>query len=667
MKFADLVIDNKSDQTDTLYTYGCHDDSIRPGNKVYVEFGRSKNLREAYVFAVKDEAEQEFKRLKYISSIDEEISLTDEMIRTCQWMKRRYLCRYIDAVKQFVPPGKPLKSGKKRQPLAGMRGEEQNIDELTDEQQNALDEIAREDGHAIFLLHGVTGSGKTEVYMRAIEECLKNGRRAVMLVPEISLTKQITDRFIGRFGADRIAVLHSKLSKGERYDEWTRIRSGQVDIVIGARLAAFAPVENAGIFIMDEEHEGSYKSETVPRYDTVEVVVKRAMDMGAKVVLGSATPSVVSYSRSESGLYKRIELTKRYNDVKMPEVETVDMRRELKNGNTGVFSERLRSAMEETLTAGKQVILFMNRRGYSTFVSCRECGMVMQCPDCGISLTYHKGINRGVCHYCGRAFVIPEICPECGSRYIRYFGTGTEKIEEAVAGLFPDRKTARLDLDTMSRKGSMEKILKDFGSGNTEILTGTQVVAKGLDFRNVGLVGIVSADVSLNIPDYRSAERTFALITQAAGRAGRGEEKGRVIIQTYTPENYAIKAAAAQDYVAFYRQEIQMRVMRQYPPFSDFIHVIFGGKDEDVVSEAAGEWESAVRNALGRDEKNVLPPRPILSAAAGTFRQGMLIKCPKGYRKQYFDILMRLKEGIKGDKRKYNVAVDVNPYSMWRS
>ena len=667
MKFADLVIDNKSDQTDTLYTYGCHDDSIRPGSKVYVEFGRSKNLREAYVFAVKNEAEQEFKRLKYISGIDEEISLTDEMIRTCQWMKRRYLCRYIDAVKQFVPPGRALKSGKKRQPLAGRKGEEQNIEELTSEQENALNEMTREDGHSIFLLHGVTGSGKTEVYMRAIEECLKKGRRAVMLVPEISLTKQITDRFIGRFGADRIAVLHSKLSKGERYDEWMRIRRGQVDIVIGARLAAFAPIENAGIFIMDEEHEGSYKSETVPRYDTVEVVVKRAMDMDAKVVLGSATPSVVSYSRTENGLYRKIELTKRYNDVKLPEVETVDMRRELKNGNTGVFSERLRNAMEETLDSGKQVILFMNRRGYSTFVSCRECGMVMQCPDCGISLTYHKGINRGVCHYCGRAFVIPDICPDCGSRYIRYFGTGTEKIEEAVAELFPDRKTARLDLDTMSRKGSMEKILKDFGSGKTEILTGTQVVAKGLDFRNVGLVGIVSADVSLNIPDYRSAERTFALITQAAGRAGRGDEKGRVIIQTYTPENYAIRAAAAQDYGAFYRQEIQMRAMRQYPPFSDFIHVIFGGKDEDVVEETAREWESAVRTALGRDEKNVLPPRSIISAAAGSFRQGMLIKCPKGCRKYYFDILMRLKEGIKGDKRKYNVAVDVNPYSMWRS
>lgn len=667
MKYVDLVVDNKSDQTDTLYTYGCRQDDIKIGAKVYVHFGRSKELREAYVFGVKDEPETEFKKLKYIEEIDPDISLTEEIVRTCRWMKRRYLCRYIDAAAQFTPVGAPLKSGKTRKPYKDAEGEQQPVDKLTEEQQMALAEMTKKQGHEIFLLQGVTGSGKTELYMRMIEQCLENGRKAVMLVPEISLTKQIIDRFIGRFGSERIAVLHSKLSKGQRYDEWMRIRKGQVDIVIGARSGVFAPMENIGVFIMDEEHEASYKSETTPKYDTVEVVVKRAMDMDAKVVLGSATPNITSYHRSLEGLYKRIVLKKRYNNVKLPDVEIVDMRKELKSGNSSVFSNRLYQAMKDNLDTGKQVILFMNRRGYSTFVSCRECGHVMTCPDCGISLTYHKEMGRGVCHYCGHTEIIPDKCPECGSRYIRFFGTGTEKIDEEVSRLFPEYETARLDLDSMRKKGSLEKILKDFGRGKTSILTGTQVVAKGLDFRNVGLVGIVAADISLNIPDYRSAERTFQLITQAAGRAGRGEEKGLVVIQTYTPENYVIKAAAAQDYETFYRQEIEFRRLRGYPPFSDFIQVIVGSPDSAVAENVAEEWERQLRRSLGRDEKNVLPHSQMISLAKEGYKQCILIKCPKGKRQVYFEILMELKNTIKGDRRKYNVAVDVNPYSMWRS
>lgn len=667
MKYVDLVIDNKSDQTDSLYTYGCRQDDISIGAKVYVHFGKSKKLREAYVFDVKDEPEQEFKNLKYVEETDPDISLSEEMVRTCRWMKRRYLCRYIDGVKQFTPVGAPLKSGKTRKPYKDAEGELQEVDELTGEQQAALDEMTKKEGHEIFLLQGVTGSGKTELYMRMIEQSLEKGRKAVMLVPEISLTKQIIDRFIGRFGRERIAVLHSKLSKGERYDEWMRIRKGQVDIVIGARSGVFAPMENIGVFIMDEEHEASYKSETTPKYDTVEVVVKRAMDMDAKVVLGSATPDISSYHRSLGDIYKRIELKKRYNNVQLPDVEIVDMRKELKRGNRSVFSDRLYQAMKDNLEDGRQVILFMNRRGYSTFVSCRECGYVLTCPDCGISLTYHKEMGKGVCHYCGHTENIPDRCPECGSRYIRFFGTGTEKIDEEVSRLFPEYPAARLDLDSMRKKGSLDKILKDFGSGKTKILTGTQVVAKGLDFRNVGLVGIVAADISLNIPDYRSAERTFQLITQAAGRAGRGDEKGLVVIQTYTPENYAIQAAAAQDYEAFYRQEIEFRKLRGYPPFSDFIQIIIGSMDPVVAGQVAEEWEQQLRSSLGRDERNVLPHSKMISMAKEGSKECILIKCPKGKRQMYFEILMGLKSTIKGDRRKYNVAVDVNPYSMWRS
>ena len=667
MRYADLVIDNKSDQTDTLYTYGCDDESITVGSKVYVQFGRSRNLREAYVFGMADEIGQEYKNLKYIEESDENISLTEEMIRTCVWMKKRYLCRYIDAVKLFVPAGKPLKSGKTRNPFEGEKGEAQPVEELTAEQKSALDSISEKEGHEIILLHGVTGSGKTELYMQVIAGCIEKGKRAVMLVPEISLTKQIIDRFIGRFGADRIAVLHSRLSKGERHDEWMRIRRGEADIVIGARSAIFCPVENAGVFIMDEEHEGTYKSEQTPKYDTVEVMVKRAMDMGAKVILGSATPSVVSYSRSISGLYRRIEMKERYNKVQLPDVQIVDMRSELKSGNRSVISTYLHAAMQKTLDEGKQVILFMNRRGYSTFVSCRECGHVIECPDCGISLTYHKQINKGICHYCGHEEQIPGTCPKCGSRYIRYFGTGTEKIDEQVAALFPEYPAARLDLDTMKRKGSLNKILRDFGSGRTKILTGTQVVAKGLDFRNVGLVGIVSADVTLNIPDYRSAERTFQLACQAAGRAGRGDKKGLVVVQTYTPENYAIKAAAAQDYQAFYRQEIEFRRLRQYPPFSDFIQVTVGSSDEKTARDVACEWERDIRDHLGSEERNVLPAAEMLTGPKEGSKYCVLMKCPAGSRKRYFEILTQLKDGIRGDRRKYSVSVDVNPYSMYRA
>ncbi len=467
--------------------------------------------------------------------------------------------------------GKPLKSGKTREPFKDEKGEHQPISSLTEEQESALQEICEaihEDRHDIFLLHGVTGSGKTEVYMQAIGEALYKGKTAIMLVPEISLTKQIIDRFIGRFGSQEIAVLHSRLSLGERYDQWMRIREGKVKIVIGARSAVFAPFDNIGVIVIEEEHESTYKSDMTPKYETMEVAIIRAKANKGIVLAGSATPSVVSYSRCEEGIYKKLTLKERYNRVALPQVDLVDMRQELREGNRSVLSRELYLGMSEVLDQGKQVILFLNRRGYSTFVSCRECGYVVKCKDCDISLTHHKERNACVCHYCGHVEAAPVTCPQCGSPHIRYFGTGTEKLEEAVGELFENKKVGRLDLDTIRRKGSLEKILNDFGKGKIDILTGTQIVAKGLDFRNVGMVGIVSADVTLNIPDYRSAERTFQLITQAAGRAGRGDEVGRVVIQTYTPDNYAILAAADQNYQTFYEREIQGRKWMQYPPLA---------------------------------------------------------------------------------------------------
>ncbi|MEA4923387.1 MAG: primosomal protein N' [Eubacteriaceae bacterium] len=672
MKYVNLVVDNRSDKTDSFYTYGCEDDSVTVGSRVYVPFARGNRERAAYVFEVADRSEADFKKLKYVARIDAEVSLTEEMIETCVWMKKRYLCRYIDAVKLFTPAGTPSKRGKKRQPFADHEGEKQEIDQLTDEQASAAKKIGdriKKREHHMFLLHGITGSGKTEVYMQAIGTCLAEGRTAVMLVPEISLTKQIIDRFAGRFGSERIAVLHSRLSQGERYDEWQRIRKGKADIVIGARSAIFAPLENIGVVILDEEHEATYKSDMTPKYETIEVAIKRVRAGGGVIIAGSATPSVVSYERSREGIYERLPLTHRYNSVPLPQVEIADMREELKRGNTSVLSTRLYDEMDRQLAAGRQVILFLNRRGYSTFISCRECGHVMKCPNCGISLTYHKNRNRGVCHYCGYEEVLPEKCPECGSRYIKYFGTGTEKVEETVAELFKDHKTARLDLDTMKKKGAAEKILNDFGEGRTQILTGTQVVAKGLDFRNVGLVGIVAADVSLNIPDYRSPERAFQLITQAAGRAGRGNEKGKVIIQTYTPENYAIEAAAKQDYDCFFKEEIVIRKFMDYPPFSDLIQIVFSGKRENDVYAGAKYWEQQLRMLLGKEEDScILAPQAVNTVVEREgYKQYMLLKCGKGKRGLYMGALDDIKERTKKEKTDYLVAVDVNPYSLWRN
>jgi primosomal protein N' (replication factor Y) len=673
MKYVDLVIANKSDKTDNLYTYGCKDDSVKVGQKVYVPFAKGNRERAAYVFGVSDEPAAEFGNLKYVTRFDEEVSLTEEMIETCRWMKKRYLCRYIDAVEQFTPAGHASRRGKRKKPLEGNRGEPQDIEALTEEQQAALVRISSElkaGRHHLFLLHGITGSGKTEVYMRAIAECVAGGRGAIMLVPEISLTKQITDRFAARFGAENIAILHSRLTPGERYDEWQRIRRGGVRIVIGARSAVFAPLENIGIIILDEEHETTYKSDMTPKYETMEVAIKRAGAWNGIVIAGSATPSVVTYQRSLEGIYERLTMKNRYNMVKLPQVRVVDMREEMKRGNTSIISSRLYDEMERQLEQGKQVILFLNRRGYATFVSCRNCGYVITCPRCGISLTYHKSSGRGVCHYCGHEEKIPSVCPECGSREISYQGSGTEKVAEKIAALFPEYPIARLDLDTMKKRGATEKILDDFASGKTRILTGTQVVAKGLDFRNVGLVGIVSADVSLHIPDYRSPERTFQLIAQAAGRAGRGDESGKVIIQTYAPDNYAVQAAAAQDYQSFFREEIAVRKFMGYPPYSDLIQVVFSGKQRDRVSRAASLWEGQLHRMLGEaNADSILKPQEMQTIPEKEgYKMSLLLKCGRGRRGLYMGALNDLKNRLKMKKRAdYRVYIDVNPYSLWRN
>jgi primosomal protein N' (replication factor Y) len=471
---------------------------------------------------------------------------------------------------------------------------------LTEAQERAADEIkaAAEHGEGeVLLLHGVTGSGKTEVYLRAIADCLALGKQAIVLVPEISLTPQTVGRFTDRFG-DRIAVLHSRLSAGERFDEWRRIRLGLADIVIGARSAVFAPAERLGLIIIDEEHESSYQSETQPRYLAGEIAARRVKASGGALVLGSATPSLMSYSRALSGKYKLLTLPDRVAGRPLPTVEIVNMRDELLMGNNSIFSDKLVERLSECLALGQQAMLFINRRGYATFVSCRSCGYVLKCDNCDISMTYHKTESRTRCHYCGAVKPLPKECPNCKKPFIKQFGIGTEQVEEAMHRLFPAVRTLRMDTDTMREKGSYEKLLSAFHRGEAQVLIGTQMIAKGHDFPNVTLVGVVAADTTLNLPDYRAPERTFQLLTQVAGRAGRDNLPGRVVLQTYEPNHPIIRFAKAQDYVGFFHYEIAERKKMLYPPFSLFLRVVFADRDERIAERACLDYAKALETEL---------------------------------------------------------------------
>ncbi|MDR1953055.1 MAG: primosomal protein N' [Clostridiales Family XIII bacterium] len=671
MKYIDIVIDTKSDHVDNPFTYACDDDEIAVGDRVVAPFART-GKKVGYVFAVHDALPKELtgKRIRPILEIDASRSISEDSVRIAEWMKRRYFCRYIDAVNCFIPAGAASKRGKKRIPVWDNAEPTGPPPELTKEQASALARImprVEAGNYGTFLVHGVTGSGKTELYMRIASAVTDKGRQVIMLVPEISLTPQAIGRFIGRFGRERVAVLHSKLSAGERFDEWMRIRNGETDIVIGARSAVFAPFENIGAIIVDEEHETTYKSDMTPKYDTVEVAIKRAARAGGVVILGSATPSIVSKYRAESGLYDLITMKRRYNKTPMPNVSVVDMRREIEHGNRSIFSAELHDRMGAALSAGKQIILFLNRRGYSPFISCRKCGYVMRCGECGISMTYHKREERAVCHFCGDRVPVPEVCPECASGYLRHFGAGTEKVEEITKVAFPETAVARLDLDTSSKKGSIQKILRDFEKGRTRILIGTQMVAKGLDFANVGLVGIIAADVSLNIPDFRSAERTFQLITQVAGRSGRGAEVGDVVVQTYVPDNYAIDAAVRHDYRGFYDTELMLRKYLQYPPFSDVVQMTVLSEDETAAAEGAEALRRDILFAVGHAEKQYIfgPHKAAIPKMGDDYRYQMYIKVVPKRRLDYEKALAELKKKMNTDKGcKCRIMIDVNPFSL---
>ncbi len=504
---------------------------------------------------------------------------------------------------------------------------------LNSMQEGILTEIKKnwqKDPDKPVLLHGITGSGKTEIYMRLIKETLDKNMDSIMLVPEISLTPQMVERFRGRFG-DLIAVLHSHLSEGEKFDEWQRIRNQDSRIVIGPRSAIFAPCRNLGMIIVDEEHENTYKSEQSPRYHAVEIARLRSRKENARLLMGSATPSIESYHRALTEKVKLLQMKERINGSFLPEVEIVDMRREVRSGNATIFSQKLVNEMQTCLESGHQAILLLNRRAYATFVTCLHCGFVYQCEDCDISLKWHKAERKLKCHYCGRQHGVRDICPEC-SGPLMFQGSGTQKAEEGLRELFAGRTIVRMDQDVTRQKGSHQEILDRFSSKKIDILIGTQMIAKGHDFPNVTLVGILMADTSLNLPDFRASEKTFQLITQVSGRSGRGAAAGKVVLQTYHPEHYAIQMSAKQDYDRFYHQEIIIRKEFAYPPFTKLIQLNFSGVTESVVKATAEKISHSMKYLLEQKGYNqihniVMGPAPaLISRVENRYRYTILLK-----------------------------------------
>ena len=520
---------------------------------------------------------------------------------------------------------------------------EQNKLILNPEQRRAADTVIEdmENGKSdTYLLYGITGSGKTEVYMELIEHVICQGKQAIVLIPEISLTYQTVMRFYRRFG-NRVSIINSRLSAGERFDQLERAANGEIDIMIGPRSALFTPFANLGLIIIDEEHEGAYKSENVPRYHAREVAEMRAQMNHASLVLGSATPSMESYYRAQNGQYRLLTLQNRAkSNSKLANVHVVDLREELAEGNRSVFSRKLRELMEERLAKGEQIMLFMNRRGYANFVSCRSCGEAFRCPHCDVSLTYHRD-GRMKCHYCGYEVWMPRNCPTCGSPYIAPFGTGTQKLEDMTRKTFPEAKVLRMDADTTAKKGSHEEILQAFAEGDADILIGTQMIVKGHDFPKVTLVGIMAADLSLYVPDFRSGERTFELITQASGRAGRGELAGDVVIQSYTPDHYAITSAADQDYEMFYRQEMVYRKMMAYPPAIGLFCVMLSSKDEAALNRGIQYLYKEIRKEYCFDGLVFIGPVDASPYKVNDiYRKNLYIK------HESYDILLKVRKSV---------------------
>ena len=731
--YAEIILNSDALEIDRPFTYKIPNDLvdyIKIGQIVKVPFGLGNKQSTGFVLRMIDDSKIDTSlRIKNISTIiTKEPIVTKEDIELVEYLRDKYLCKYIDGFRLLIPTG-ILKGGKSKtksvivlvnDDLSSLKNSEgykeliefvknnngkytkselinnykfsqykinkliglsllEAKDEivfrynnrsykkdyekiLTDEQRTAIDKIKHSNKN-LFLLKGVTGSGKTEIYMRLVEDAISNNKSSVILVPEISLTPQMIERFKGRFGED-VALFHSKLSDGERFDEWFRVKEGKAKVIVGARSAIFLPATNLGLIIIDEEHENTYKSEQNPKYQTKEVAEFLSNQRGCKVILGSATPTIETYYRAISGEIELVELFERVDKKPMPEMTLVDMREELKEGNRSLFSRDLFNEIKDKLNNKEQIILFLNRRGFSTFVSCRSCGYVFKCDHCDISMTYHKN-GYLVCHYCGKTQKESKTCPKCQSKYVKFFGAGTERVEEEVKKYFPQARVMRMDVDTTRNKNSYELIYNSFKNGEADILIGTQMISKGLDFPNVTLVGVLAADMSLNIPDYRSSERTFQIITQVAGRAGRGGKEGKVIIQTYTPENYSLNFAKDYNYEGFYEKEFTMRALMNYPPFSKILLINGISKDENLLKEFMFNLSNKIKIIL-KDEQlvEVLGPIPcIVSKIKENYRWQIVIKGEFSlkFAKKVKEVLYDNNKNVYNDIR---VSIDINPNNL---
>ena len=713
-----VLVELSNKNIDKVFDYNVPEeltDSIKIGVRVEVPFGRQ--ILDGFVLEVKNESSMELKDIISVKDVD--IVLNDELLALGKSMSNEYLATLISCYQVMLPKALKAKiNGKNylkldtfyklndmdinsikltdkqrsivdlclekglitkedaspsiiktlvtKDILVEVKKEHYRLsysnkittkNKLTDKQQSIVDEV-NNSNDSVYLLYGVTGSGKTEVYMELIEEQLKLGKTSIVLVPEISLTPQMVSRFQNRFG-DKIAALHSALSDGEKYDEWRRIARGEASIVIGARSAIFAPLNNIGIIIVDEEHSDSYKQgDSNPRYHAVDIAIERSRYHKCKVILGSATPRLESMARASKGVYHLLQLLDRVNGSKLPKVTIVDMGQEMKR-SIGHFSNTLIDAINDRLNKNEQVILLLNRRGYSNFITCKNCGNTVKCPNCDITLTYHKTSNTLRCHYCGYGEKNLTKCPNCGEEAINDLGCGTEKIEEELHKII-DARILRMDYDTTSRKGAHEKMITAFKNHEYDILLGTQIVAKGLDFSLVTLVGVINADTGLNIPDFRSSENTFGLLSQVAGRAGRSDRLGEVIIQTFNPDHYAIKYAKTHDYLDFYNYEMNIRKTLKYPPYYYLTFIRISGKDMDYVSNEANKIKRSLdRNLVG---VTILGPTTCtIFKVNNIFRFGIIIKYKKCDNLKTF--LNKILDHYKTNS-KVKVDIDFNPSQM---
>ena len=702
---------------------------IKIGQIVKVPFGKGNKTSEGFILNLKNDDNIKFKTKNIAAILVKDPVIDEDDINLIEFLREKTLCKYIDAFRLLIPVGimKGAKAKKKKvivlknEDLSNIKNpdgykkiveffktnsgkytkselinehsisqyklnklienevlsiEEESVfryndrvynkdsaKTLTIEQENIIREYINSDDK-MFLLKGVTGSGKTEVYMKLVERVLLEGKSAIILVPEIALTPQMIERFKGRFGVN-VALFHSKLSDGERFDEWFRVKEGKAKVIVGARSAIFLPAKNLGLIIIDEEHENTYKSEQNPKYQTKEVAEYLSELKGCKVILGSATPSIETYYRALTGEMKLLELNSRVDNKPMPPMKVIDMRNELKGGNKSLFSRELFIAIQERLKRKEQIILFLNRRGFSTFVSCRSCGYVFKCDECDISMTYHKN-GLLICHYCGKTKREPRECPKCHSKYVKFFGAGTQRVEEEVKKYFNNVRILRIDVDTTRDKHSYERIYNTFKNGEADILIGTQMVSKGLDFKNVTLVGILAADMSINIPDYRAAERTFQIITQVAGRAGRGDKQGEVLIQTYTPQHYSLQYAVNYDYEGFYEKEFTVRAMMKYPPFGKLLLINGTSKKEELLKNFMHKITMMIKPLVESClDIEILGPIPcMISKVKENYRWQIVIKgeFDSYFSKNIKEILYDENKNVYNDIR---ISMDINPNNLF--